>query len=87
VFRDTAVTNLTEFFARFRGLNFGSSAELDRLMDQAQQIVRGVQPRAFREDQSLRRQIASGLSGVQSVLDGLLVDRPRRNALRLSPRT
>jgi hypothetical protein len=30
----------------------------------------------------MRQQIATQLSGVQSVLDGLLVDRPRRNILR-----
>ena len=32
IFRDSAVTNLTEFFARFRDLNIGSSTELDRLV-------------------------------------------------------
>ena len=31
---------------------------------------------------ALRQQVATQLSGVQSVLDGLLVDRPRRNILR-----
>jgi hypothetical protein len=87
VFRDSAVTNLTEFFARFKDLNIGSNAELDRLVDQAQQIVRGVKPQVLRDDQSLRRQIASGLSGVQSVIDGLLVDRPRRNVLRPNTRS
>ncbi len=86
VFRDSTVTNLSEFFARFKDLNIGSSADLDRLVDQAQQIVRGVQPQSLRDDQSLRRQIASELSGVQSVIDGLLVDRPRRNVLRPNPR-
>jgi hypothetical protein len=86
VFRDSAVTNLTEFFARFRDLNIGSSAELDRLVDQAQQVVRGVKPQSLRDDQSLRRQVAGSLAGVQSVIDGLLVDRPRRNVVRPNPR-
>jgi hypothetical protein len=86
-FRDSSVTNLTEFFARFRDLNIGSSADLDRLVEQAQQVVRGVQPQSLRDDQALRRQIASELSGVQSVIDGLLVDRPRRNVLRPSARS
>jgi hypothetical protein len=81
------VTNLAEFFARFKDLNIGSSAELDRLVDQAQQVVRGVKPQSLRDDQALRRQIASELSGVQSVIDGLLVDQPRRNVLRPSTRS
>ena len=82
IFRDSAVNNLREFFERFRSLNVGSDAELERLVDQAQDIVRGVQPEALRTQTNLRQQIATQLSGVQSVLDGLLVDRPRRNIIR-----
>jgi hypothetical protein len=82
VFRDSAVANLTEFFERFRHLNVGSNEQLDQLVSQAQQVVRGVVPQQLRDDQTLRQQVATQLSGVQSVLDGLLVDRPRRNILR-----
>lgn len=60
VFRDTAITNLTEFFERFKHLNIRSNEQLDQLVNQAQSIVQGV----------------------QSVLDGLLVDRPGRRIIR-----
>ncbi|MCE9606821.1 MAG: hypothetical protein K8U03_18190 [Planctomycetia bacterium] len=82
VFRDSAIENLGEFFGRFRALNVRSSVELDRLVEDAQRIVRGVEPQALRENGMLRQQISTQLAGVQSVLDGLLVDRPRRNILR-----
>ena len=82
VFRDTVVNNLTEFFERFRSLNVRSSDQLDELVSQCQQIVRGVAPQALRDDRGLRQQVATQLSGVQSVLDGLLVDRPRRRIIR-----
>jgi hypothetical protein len=82
IFRDSAVENLTAFFERFRQLNIGSSEQLDELVEQAQEIVRGVPPQRLRDDGQLRRQIATELSGVQSVLDEWLVDRPRRNILR-----
>jgi hypothetical protein len=82
VFRDSAVENLTEFFQRFRALNIGSSEQLDELVEQAQRVVRGVEPQALRDNTSLRQRIGTQLSGVQSVLDGLLVDRPRRNIVR-----
>lgn len=81
-FRGTAVTNLNDFFERFRTLNIGSNEELDQLVDRAQQIVRGVEPQQLRDSQSLRSQIATQLSSVQTNLDDLLVDRPRRNILR-----
>jgi hypothetical protein len=82
IFRDSAIENLTEFFERFRGLNVRSNEDLDRLVASAQQIVRGVQPQQLRDNQSLRQQIATQLSSVQSQVEGMLVDRPRRNILR-----
>jgi hypothetical protein len=85
IFRDSAVENLTEFFERFGRLNVRSNAELDELVERARQVVRDVQPQQLRDNQTLRQQVATQLSGVQSVLDGLLVDRPRRNILRRSP--
>ncbi len=82
VFRDSAVENLREFFDRFRHLNIRSDQQLDDLVSQAQRVVRGVEPQQLRDNVALRQQVASQLSGVQSVLDGLLVDKPRRNILR-----
>lgn len=82
VFRDSVVANLREFFERFRHLNIRSDEQLDDLVAQAQRVVRGVEPQQLRDNQALRQQVATQLSGVQSVLDGLLVDRPRRNILR-----
>lgn len=82
IFRDSAVENLTEFFQRFGQLNVRSSEQLDQLVAQAQQIVRGIAPQQLRDHADLRQQVATQLSGVQSVLDGLMVDRPRRKLLR-----
>jgi hypothetical protein len=82
VFRDTAITNLTEFFERFQRLNIRSNEELDELVEQAQGIVRGVQPQQLRENLDLRSNIARQLESVQNSLDDLLVNRPRRNILR-----
>lgn len=82
VFRDSVVENLTEFFDRFRQLNIGSNEQLDWLVSDARRIVRGVRPQALRDDTNLRQHVATEMSRVQSVLDGLLVNQPRRNILR-----
>ena len=82
VFRDTAVENIREFFQRFRELNVHSSEQLDQLVEQSQRILNGVEPQALRDTAQLRQRVAGELSAVQSVLDGLMVDRPRRNILR-----
>ena len=84
IFRDSAIENLTEFLGRFRHLNVRSNEQLDCLVDDAQRVIRGVEPQNLRENAGLRQHVAAELSRVQSVLDGLLVDRPRRNILRRS---
>ncbi len=82
IFRDSAVENLTEFFERFRTLNVRSNEQLDEMVDQCQQIVRGIEPQALRDSSVTRNTVATELAQVQQVLDDLLVDRPRRNILR-----
>ena len=82
VFRDSAVNNLAEFFDRFRALNVRSNDQLDALVAEAQRAVRGVSPQALRDGEQLRRSVASQLGPVQTALDALMVDRPRRRILR-----
>jgi hypothetical protein len=82
VFRDSAISNLTEFFERFRSLNVRSNEQLDELVGRTQQLLRGVEPQQLRDSESTRQRIATQIDGVQSSLDGLMVDRPRRNILR-----
>ena len=82
VFRDSAVENLSAFFARFRELDVRSDDQLDALVAEAQRAVRGVSARDLRDGEGLRREVAGRLSRVQASLDAMLVDRPRRRILR-----
>jgi hypothetical protein len=82
VFRDTAITNLTEFFARFSRLNIRSNSELDNLVESCQQIVQGRTPQSLRDNRSIRDSVATELRAVGNQLDQLLIDRPRRNLIR-----
>ncbi len=87
VFRDSAVSNLGEFFGRFRELNVGSNEQLDQLVDRCEQLMSGVQPQGLRDNDSLRRSLSTNLATVQNSLDQLLVDQPRRRILRRSPQS
>ena len=82
IFRDSAVTNMGEFFTRFRDLNIRSNDQLDDLVERCESLMNGVQPQSLRDNEGLRRSLSTKLSSVQSSLDQLLVDRPRRNILR-----
>jgi hypothetical protein len=82
IFRDSVVSNLGEFFARFQNLNVRSSPELDQLVEQAQALVRGISPQSLRDNDSLRQHVAAQMTQVQTQLDTLIVDRPRRQLIR-----
>ena len=84
VFRDSAVTNLREFFDRFQHLNIRSDEQLDRLVDDARRIISGVGPQDLRDRGDLRQSISRELTRVEASLDGYLTDRPRRRILRRS---
>jgi hypothetical protein len=82
VFRDSAIENLSDFFERFRSLNVRSNQQLDDLVTQAQRAVRGVVAQDLRDNQSIRREVGAQLARVQTSLDAMLIDRPRRRILR-----
>jgi hypothetical protein len=82
VFRDSAIANLVDFFGRFRDLNIRSNAQLDALVEQAQQIVSGVQPQTLRDSAGLRQHVATELAQVQAALDNMMVAPPRRRIIR-----
>lgn len=77
-FHETTVTNLTEFFDRFRQLNIGSNAELDRLVAEAQGAVQGVTAKSLRTDALQRGTVRESLAAVYRQLTDLMVDRPER---------
>jgi hypothetical protein len=85
VFRDSAVSNLTEFFERFRHLNVRSNPELDALVDQARDLVKGVAPQELRDNTALRQHISTEMVKVQSQVEGMITDVPRRRIIRMKP--
>jgi hypothetical protein len=68
-------------------LNLNSNVDLDDLVARAQRILQGIEPQGLRDNNALRQQVASQLSGVQAVIDGMLVDQPRRRIIRTAPST
>lgn len=82
IFRDSAVSNLTDFFDRFSRLSINSNADLNSLVDRARNVISGVEPQQLRDSQNLRQHVSTQVASIQSNLDQLLVDRPRRRIQR-----
>ena len=85
VFRDSAVTNLSEFFERFRSLNVSSNPSLDALVEQARRLVQGITPGHLRDNESLRQDVAGEMARVRSQVETLIVEAPRRRLVRARP--
>jgi hypothetical protein len=85
VFRDSVISNLTEFFSRFSELNVRSNPELDALVEEAQRLVRGVSSQDLRDSDSLRQQVAAEMARVRGQVEGLITDAPRRRLVRARP--
>jgi hypothetical protein len=81
-FRDSSLENLLEFFGRFRQAGLRGGEDLDRLVGQAQDLVRGIRPNDLRQSEGLRERIAGDLARVGRQLETLMVDRPRRRIVR-----
>jgi len=82
VFRDTAIRNFTEFFDRSRRLNVRSNPGLDALVDQARQVITGIEPQQLRESVRPCAMGANDFTRIEQVVGDVLVDRPRRIILR-----
>ena len=82
VFRDSAIENLSAFFERFARLNVTGSEQLESVVADARGLLSGTDPQRLRDSSAVRQTVSAGLARVQSTLDGMLVDRPRRRVIR-----
>jgi hypothetical protein len=80
-FRSSAVENFKEFYDNFQRMNIRSNAQLDRLIEQATNIVSGVDVADLRKNANLRQSLSQQMSEVKTALDSLITNAPRRRVL------
>lgn len=78
IFRDSAVSNISEFLATFNLRNIGGSEELNSQISKIRQLLNGVDPEALRTNETLKESVSSGFKQVAEELDKLVVARPTR---------
>jgi hypothetical protein len=78
VFQDTSVTRLNAFFEEFRSLDVGSSGELQKVIDAAQNVVKGITPDELRGNLDLRSKVSDQLAAIEKEIGGLMVALPKR---------
>jgi hypothetical protein len=83
VFRATAVDNFKEFYENFRKMNVRSNPQLESLIAQASNLVSGVSAQELRTDKSLRQNLTAQMSNLQTALNSVIVDAPRRRIMSM----
>ena len=81
-FKDSTVDNLRGFFERFGKLSVRSNDQLDKLVEQAQGLIKGVPAESLRNYDVLRTFVGTEMQKVQAGLEEMVQDRPRRNIVR-----
>lgn len=78
IFRDSTVSNITEFLAAFKMRDIGSSEELNTQIERMRQLVEGVDPEELRQNDKMREDVAAGFSKVSQAFDKLIINKPSR---------
>jgi DNA polymerase III psi subunit len=80
-FNASAVENFKEFYENFRHMNVRSNAQLETLIRQANDLVSGVEIKDLRTNHDVRRNLSQQMATVQTALDNLITNAPRRRVL------
>lgn len=85
-FKETTVTNLSDFFADFRRLDIGSSGDLQALVTKAERALGGASAAELRDDAVMRARLGEQMGAIAEQLDSMMIDRPKRR-IRIEPPT
>jgi len=80
-FRDSVITNLSEFMGRFRFLSVGSNAELEELIQRAKDVIEGKTADDLRKNAYTRELVKQEMTKLGESLESMLVDTPRRSII------
>lgn len=85
VFRDSAITNIEAFFARFSDLSIGSNEQLEHAVEDAKALLHGITPAALRKDFTLRESVKKSMAQISGQLQTMLVNKPKRKVIVKQP--
>ena len=77
-FQGTTITNLHDFFDRFKDLSVGTSDELDALVKEAKDVCSGVSIKDVKHYIVVANTVHDNMETISKKLSGLMVDKPKR---------
>lgn len=80
-FKDSLVSNISEFIETFPYLNVTNDLELQAQVKKASTLINGLDPDDLRKSLDTRKSILDGMLQIESKLDTMITDRPKRRIL------
>ena len=77
-FRDSMIVKLQDFLDTFAARNIVGDADLEALVGQARELLKGKSPDDLRKRPEVRAEVLQRFETIKATLDAQLVDRPRR---------
>jgi hypothetical protein len=77
-FHGALIGNIQEFLTDFDTLNITNDTELSAQVKRCKAIMSGVNPDLLRSNSAFRSGIAASMASVQTSLNSMMVDRPKR---------
>lgn len=78
VFRDSVVTNLTEWLDLFQVRNLTNDEQLMTIVEKAKRLISGLDPAELRESEDLRKHLSVEFSKLTTQIDSAIIDGPSR---------
>jgi hypothetical protein len=79
IYRDSTITNITEFLENFQNRNITNDLELEKLVGQAQAVLGGIDGvDVLRKDEGVREVVKEQFEKLTAAVDELIVKEPRR---------
>jgi hypothetical protein len=78
VFRDSLVSNFSEFLQVFDARNVTGEDDLARIAATCRGLLAGVEPDTLRSNEDVRKTVADGMAAAAAALESMIVDAPVR---------
>jgi hypothetical protein len=75
---DSLTGNIEDFLDTFKARNIADDVELQKLVDKARNVLRGIDPEILRTEYDTRNVVKDGFEQINKALDKMIVDKPAR---------
>jgi hypothetical protein len=78
IFRDSSVTNVTEFLDMFKKRTIVDDPEMEKLVEKAKKVMKGIKGDDLRRDEDASATVRKTFTAIEKQLEKLIVEKPKR---------